>query len=88
MATADHAPSVPLDDNDVIEEEPNGVIDFSHAVPQKDGSVCITKTKYIEKMEKQPVKECWYTWDRCYDYLNIFAEKFSEKFGVFDSKQS
>jgi hypothetical protein len=26
--------------------------------------------------------------DRCYDYLNIFAEKFSEKIGVFDSKQS
>jgi hypothetical protein len=28
------------------------------------------------------------TWDRCYDFLNIFAEKFSEKIGVFDSKQS
>jgi hypothetical protein len=27
-------------------------------------------------------------WDRCYDFLNIFAEKFSEKIGVFDSKQS
>jgi hypothetical protein len=26
--------------------------------------------------------------DRCYDFLNIFAEKFSEKIGVFDSKQS
>jgi hypothetical protein len=25
---------------------------------------------------------------RCYDFLNIFAEKFSEKNGVFDSKQS
>jgi hypothetical protein len=24
--------------------------------------------------------------DRCYDFLNIFAEKFSEKIGVFDSK--
>jgi hypothetical protein len=24
------------------------------------------------------------TWDRCYDFLNIFAEKFSEKTGVFD----
>jgi hypothetical protein len=23
------------------------------------------------------------TWDRCYDFLNIFAEKFSEKIGVF-----
>jgi hypothetical protein len=27
-------------------------------------------------------------WDRCYDFLNIFAEKFSEKIGVFVSKQS
>jgi hypothetical protein len=27
------------------------------------------------------------TWDRCYDFWNIFAEKFSEKIGVFDSKQ-
>jgi hypothetical protein len=25
--------------------------------------------------------------DRCYDFLNIFAEKFSEKIGVFYSKQ-
>jgi hypothetical protein len=29
-----------------------------------------------------------FNWDRCYDFLNIFAEKFSEKNGVFDSKQS
>jgi hypothetical protein len=27
-------------------------------------------------------------WDRCYDFLNIFAKKFSEKIGVFVSKQS
>jgi hypothetical protein len=26
--------------------------------------------------------------DRCYDFINIFAEKFGEKIGVFDSKQS
>jgi hypothetical protein len=26
--------------------------------------------------------------DRCYDFKNIFAEKFGEKIGVFDSKQS
>jgi hypothetical protein len=25
---------------------------------------------------------------RCYDFKNIFAEKFSKKIGVFDSKQS
>jgi hypothetical protein len=27
-------------------------------------------------------------WDRCYDFLNIFAEKLSDKIAVFDSKQS
>jgi hypothetical protein len=27
-------------------------------------------------------------WDRCYDFLNIFAKKLNEKIGVFDSKQS
>jgi hypothetical protein len=26
--------------------------------------------------------------DRCYDFKNIFAEKFGEKIGIFDSKQS
>jgi hypothetical protein len=26
--------------------------------------------------------------DRCYDFLNIFAKKFGEKIGVFDSKRS
>jgi hypothetical protein len=28
------------------------------------------------------------TRDRCYDFLNVFAEKFSEKIGVSVSKQS
>jgi hypothetical protein len=28
------------------------------------------------------------SWDRCYDFLNIFAKKFSKKIGVFGSKQS
>jgi hypothetical protein len=31
---------------------------------------------------------CEPIWDRCYLFKNIFAEKFSEKIGVFDSKQS
>jgi hypothetical protein len=29
-----------------------------------------------------------HSWDRCYDFKNIFAEKNCEKIGVFDSKQS
>jgi hypothetical protein len=28
------------------------------------------------------------TWDRCYDFLNIFAEKFGEKFGVFTQNKA
>jgi hypothetical protein len=24
-----------------------------------------------------------YSWDRCYDFLNILAQKFGEKIGVF-----
>jgi hypothetical protein len=35
----------------------------------------------FESMYKQ-------TRDRCYEFKNIFAEKFSEKIGVFYSKQS
>jgi hypothetical protein len=27
-------------------------------------------------------------WDRCYDFKNIFAKKFGEKIGGFDSKRS
>jgi hypothetical protein len=29
-----------------------------------------------------------FCWDRCYDFLNIFAENLSKNVGVFDSKQS
>jgi hypothetical protein len=32
---------------------------------------------------------CQYSsWDRCYDFLNIFDEKLSKKIGDFDSKRS
>jgi hypothetical protein len=34
------------------------------------------------------VRPIWSPWGRCYDFLNIFAEKFSEKIGDFVSKQS
>jgi hypothetical protein len=82
--SADHPPSAGFDENEVIEEEPNGVIDFSQAVPQKDGSLCITKTKYIEKMEKQPVKECWSVEDIKSKFQNknddlIFCKHFIKK---------
>jgi hypothetical protein len=41
--------------------------------------------KFAGHPDTKPAKNCW---DRCYDFLNIFAEKFSEKIGIFDSKQS
>jgi hypothetical protein len=28
------------------------------------------------------------TWDQCYDFKNIFAEKFSENIGIFCSNYS
>ena len=45
------------EENEVIDEEPNGKIDFSQAVPQKDGSLCVTKVKYMEKLEKTQVRK-------------------------------
>ena len=44
-----------VEENEVIDEEPNGKIDFSKATPQKDGSLCVTKIKYMEKLEKTQV---------------------------------
>jgi hypothetical protein len=38
----------------------------------------------VQILPVHPSNQC----DRCYDFLNFFAEKFSEKIGVFDSKQS
>jgi hypothetical protein len=51
-------------------------------------SVKATKTKtrrrVVKKNQNSPLK----SWDRCYDFKNIFTEKFGEDIGVFDSKQS
>jgi len=57
-----------VEENEVIDEEPNGKIDFSKATPQKDGSLCVTKIKYMEKLEKTQVKECWHqNVSQCHD---------------------
>jgi hypothetical protein len=43
----------------------------------------------LSRCKYKPVSANLYrTRERCYDFLNIFAEKFSEKMGIFDSKQS
>ena len=57
------------DENEVIDEEPNGKIDFSQAVPQKDGSLCVTKVKYMEKLEKTQVNLHKFLKNFCYVVL-------------------
>ena len=51
LVVADHPPANPLDENDVIDEEPNGVIDFSKAVPQKDGSMKYNRVVTVATLE-------------------------------------
>ena len=58
-----------MEENEVIDEEPNGKIDFSQAVPQKDGSLCVTKVKYMEKLEKTQVQNLYIE----VRYVNKFA---------------
>jgi hypothetical protein len=43
----------------------------------------------VEKTEEDfATQDLGRNWDRCYDFLSIFAENFCENIGVFDSKQS
>jgi hypothetical protein len=42
--------------------------------------------KYV--MPTQAKKKTTNIWDRCYDFLNIFAKKFGEKMAFFYSKHS
>jgi hypothetical protein len=54
-----------------------------------DGSSFIARVCLLLPVNrKRPQVRNRVTRDRCYDFLNIFAEKFCEKIGVFDSKQS
>jgi hypothetical protein len=38
--------------------------------------------------QRAKIRPIWSPRDRCYDFKNIFVEKFCKKVGVFDSKQS
>jgi hypothetical protein len=40
-----------------------------------------------DRVQRLPVPRQKVIWDRCYDFLNIFAQNFGEKIGVFDLKQ-
>ena len=52
----------------------SGIMDFSNAIPGPDGSWCITKTKYIDHMVKDQIKECWHqNITQCHDtYITEF----------------
>jgi hypothetical protein len=49
---------------------------------------------YCNCVNKKYQGKKWSKWqnysirDRCYDFKNIFAEKFCDKIAIFDSKQS
>jgi hypothetical protein len=65
---------------------------LGHADLQKRGPLCrdcpgdAVKYLMVSALPAQWVMNP--SGDRCYDFLNIFAEKFSEKIGSFDSNQS
>jgi hypothetical protein len=54
---------------------------------QKIGGLA-ENVKFAEKLTPSLLSKKTAFWDRCYDFLNIFAEKISEKIGVFYSKHS
>jgi hypothetical protein len=59
---------------------------------EADWEAALCPARKLKDIEAKEVKKnlviSRVTRDRCYDYLNIFAKKFGEKIGVFDSKQS
>ena len=59
----------------------SGVVDFSNAIPGPDGSWCITKTKYVDHMVKDQVKECWHeNVTQCHDtYVTEFLPSQEQK---------
>jgi hypothetical protein len=67
------------------------VKNYGMAVITREGS---SPSKYVyghDTLHKFGVNEFFetllksQTWDRCYDFLNIFDEKFGKNFGVFCS---
>ena len=59
----------------------SGVVDFSNAIPGPDGSWCITKTKYVDHMVKDQIKECWHqNVTQCHDtYVTEFLPSQEQK---------
>jgi hypothetical protein len=64
-----------------VKLELNVKLPFTYEVIWKEA-----QTKFVDRFDKYLDPNFFQhrvTWDRCYDFLNIFAEKFSEKIGVF-----
>ena len=41
----------------LIDDPKNAAIDFSQAIPGPDGTVCVQRKKYVDKTEKDQVRE-------------------------------
>jgi hypothetical protein len=75
---------------------PIQIVNGGHVVDTEDWrnykyNCSVIQRKQLSQVKRLPASSMYLncvTRDRCYDYLNIFAEKFGEKIGVFDSKQS
>ena len=59
----------------------SGIVDFSNAIPGPGGSWCITKTKYVDHMVKDQIKECWHqNVTQCHDtYVTEFLPSQEQK---------
>lgn len=58
-----------------------GIVDFSNAEPGPGGSWCITKTKFVDHMVKDQIKECWHqNVTQCHDtYVTEFLPSQEQK---------
>ena len=73
-----HGHTIHLDPDD---PDFSGVVDFSNAIPGPDGTWCISKTKYVEHMVKDSIKECWHqNVTQCHDsYVTEFLPSQEQK---------
>ena len=66
---------------DADDQDFSGIVDFSNAIPGPDGSWCITKTKYVDHMVRDQLKECWHqNVSQCHDtYVTEFLPSQEQK---------
>lgn len=65
----------------VIDDPSNFAIDFDSAIPGPDGTVCVERKKYVDKTEKDQLKECFVqNVTQCYyTYVTEYSEAEQEK---------